>query len=185
MVFSCPLCHIDILGTLDVPAEVGGLWICCVCHDASVQIEVEHFVENHWDTGTEVGTKFSDDSDDNSALLCTFCGIVLHGNASRVADGFCFDCTVEDNSDSEERAGSSEDDICTSTEAPSDHEDALNEDVAVDSDFERSEILQADDCVIAVEAEFVDPDSHEVVHRVQESQPDLDASEPPLKRSRH
>ncbi len=167
MAFPCPLCHEDILGTLDVPAEVGGIWICCVCHDEAVQVEVEHFVANQWDTFTEVGTQFSDDSDEDSANLCSVCGIVLDGFCCRRSDGFCCQCHVDYNSDSEERAGSSEDDIDSSTEAPSDHEDALEEDIAVGSNFDRSEVLYAEEGTIEVESECLNPNIEEVRHRVQ------------------
>jgi hypothetical protein len=185
MAFPCPLCHEDILGTLDVPAEVGGIWICCVCHDEAVKVEVEHFVANQWDIFTEIGSPFTDESDEDPANLCSVCGIVLHQFCCRLEDGFCCQCHVSYNSDSEDDPGSSEDDIDSSTEAPADHEDVLEEDIAVVSDFDRSEVLYLDDDFIADEAESLSPDIEDVGNRVQESQPDLDACDPQLKRSKH
>ena len=84
-----------------------------------------------------------------------------------------------------ERTGSSEDDLGSSTEAPPDNEQCLEEDIDATSDYNRSEELYSVEGLPADHEESLCPEDEDEEKSIQESQQDHDEVEPTLKRSRH
>ena len=185
MAFPCSLCHGNILETLDVPAEVGGSWICCVCYDAAVNVEIEHYIVNAFEVATVLDISTSDESEEDTTNLCVDCGIVLSQYCCSLELNFCCACHLNYQTDSQDDAGSSEDDIDSSTEAPADNEECLEEDIDSTSDYNRSEGLYSGEDLIPYHEQSLSPDDEDEVQSIQESQQDHDGFEPALKRSRH
>jgi hypothetical protein len=181
MAVLCPLCQRDILTTLDVPAEVGGAWICCICYNDAVQTEHDYYTVLECDAITVVDTS-SDEAD-----LCVHCGIELNAVCCQQNEGYCCVCFVVWDSDTSEADGRSEDEIDSSTEAPSDTEARLEEDLDSTSDYHRSEeehTVVHDSERVPDQEHSLQPDDEDELKTVQESQPDQDCMEPSLKRSR-
>jgi hypothetical protein len=186
MAFPCLLCHGNILETLDVPSEVGGGWICCVCHDAAVNIEIEHYSVTAFEMATVVDISTSDEGEEDSPNLCVDCGIVLNQYCCSLEHNYCCAChLIYAGTSDDERTGSSEDDIGSSTEAPPDNEECLEEDIDATSDYNRSEELFSVEGLLPDHEQSLCPDDEDEVKSIQESQQDHDEFEPTLKRSRH
>jgi hypothetical protein len=186
MTFPCLLCHGNILETLDVPSEVGGCWICSVCHDAAVNVEFEHYSVTCLQVATLADIFTSDESEEDPTNLCIDCGIVLDRYYDSIEHNYCCRChDLYAASSEEERTGSSEDDIGSSTEAPPDNEQCLEEDIDATSDYNRSEELYSVEGLPADHEESLCPEDEDEEKSIQESQQDHDEVEPTLKRSRH
>jgi hypothetical protein len=185
MAFPCLLCHGNILETLDVPAEVGGSWICCGCYDAAFNVEIEHYIVNAFEVLTEIDTSTSDESEEDTANLCVDCGIVLSQYCCSLELNYCCACHLNYQTDTHDDAGISEDDSDSSTEAPADNEECLEEDINSTSDYNGPEGLYSGGNLIPGHEQYLSADDEDDVQSIQDSQQDHDCFEPALKRSRH